>query len=232
LYYGVQDALPQIEGWLSDAQGRFLCDAAAATTGRGAIVEIGSWKGRSTAWLATGAKRAGGRVYAIDPHQGSREDPCANTLAEFLDNMRKAGVSDAVEPMIMTSAEAAAVLKGPVELLFIDGDHSDSGAERDAALWLSRVPDRGMVLLHDVATAGYTGPRRVFRHQICWSAQFDSITRIGSMGVARRTTQRSFSAALWGTAAGFLLYIYDLKRAWKTYASALKAAASNGIKIS
>jgi predicted O-methyltransferase YrrM len=56
-----------VEGWLSEAQGRALFEAAAATTGRGAIVEIGSWKGRSTTWLASGARLAGQRVYAVDP---------------------------------------------------------------------------------------------------------------------------------------------------------------------
>jgi predicted O-methyltransferase YrrM len=64
-----------VEGWLSDRQGRALFDAAAKATGGGAIVEIGSWKGRSTTWLASGARLAGQRVYAIDPHRGSREDP-------------------------------------------------------------------------------------------------------------------------------------------------------------
>ena len=32
-----------VEGWLSEAQGRALFDAAANSTGRGVIVEIGSW---------------------------------------------------------------------------------------------------------------------------------------------------------------------------------------------
>jgi predicted O-methyltransferase YrrM len=210
LYYGVQEP-PDIEGWLSDAQGRFLFEAAAQATGRGAIVEIGSWKGRSTAWLAAGAKLAGQRVYAVDPHTGSREDPTANTLSEFLENMRRAGVSDVVEPLVMTSAEAATRIQGPVELLFIDGDHSDEGVKRDADVWLPRLTDRGLVMMHDVATSGYTGPRRVFRRQICWNGAFDSVSRIGSMGVARRTARRSFIAAVWGINAGLLLYFYDLQ---------------------
>jgi MMP 1-O-methyltransferase len=215
LYYGVRDdfsvELPEIEGWLSAAQGRFLRDAAAATTGRGAIVEIGSWKGRSTAWLASGARLGGRRVYAIDPHRGSREDPAAHTLAEFLDNMRRAGVQDAIEPLVMTSTEAARAIPGPVELLFIDGDHSDPAVRHDAELWLPRVVEHGVVMLHDVASSGYTGPRRVFRRQICWSPRFDSIRRVGSMGVARRTTRRGLGAAMWGITAGILLYFYDLQ---------------------
>src|SRR5829696_8260666 len=97
-----------VDGWLSDAQGR------------GAIVEIGSWKGRSTIWLASGARLAGLRVHAIDPHRGSREDPGADTLAEFHGNLARNGLTEVVEPLVMTSEEAAARIAGPIELLFID----------------------------------------------------------------------------------------------------------------
>ena len=119
----VRPLAASIEGWLSDAQGCALFRAAAATTGKGLIVEIGSWKGRSTAWLAAGARLAAARVYAVDPHIGSREDPDAATLAAFRANLTDAGLADVVEPLVMTSVEAARMLDGPVELLFIDGNH-------------------------------------------------------------------------------------------------------------
>ena len=163
-------------------------------------------------WLAAGACSAGRPVYAIDPHRGSREDPSADTLAEFLDNLRRAGVAETVEPLVMTSVDAAAQMREPVELLFIDGDHSRAGAERDARIWLPRVIDGGFVMMHDVGAAGYIGPRTVFRRMVCWNGGFDRIGRVGSMGIARRTTRRSAAAAVWGGVAGVLLYLYDLKR--------------------
>jgi MMP 1-O-methyltransferase len=202
-----------VDGWLSDAQGRALFEAAAMTDGRGALVEIGCWKGRSTTWLASGARLAGRRVYAIDPHRRSREDPDADTLNEFLANMRRNGLADVVEPLIMTSEQAAAQLAGPIELLFIDGDHSYEAVRRDAELWLARLMEGGTVMFHDVATAGYDGPRRVVRQMVCRSPQFHRIRRVGSMIVAQRTARRGPQAALWATAVGFLLYIYDGKRA-------------------
>jgi predicted O-methyltransferase YrrM len=201
-----------VEGWLSDAQGRALFDAASGATGRGVIVEIGSWKGRSTTWLASGARLAGLRVYAIDPHRGSREDPAADTLNEFLDNLARSGLADVVEPMVMTSEEAAARIAGPIELLFIDGDHSYEAVRRDAELWLPRVMDGGTVMFHDVATAAYTGPRRIVRRMVCRDPRFHGIARVGSMLVARRTARRSPRAALWALTAAILLYLYDAKR--------------------
>jgi predicted O-methyltransferase YrrM len=202
-----------VEGWLSDAQGRALFRAAADTRGRGAIVEIGSWKGRSTTWLASGARLAGHGVYAIDPHRRSREYPEAETEAEFLANLARNGLAAVVEPLVMTSDDAAARIAGPVELLFIDGDHSYEAVRRDAELWLPRLIDGGTVMFHDVATAAYSGPRRVVREMVCRSPLFHRICRVGSMVVARRTGRRSPRAAAWGATVGLLLYIFDAKRA-------------------
>ena len=220
----------QVDGWLSDAQGRALFDAAAAATGQGAIVEIGSWKGRSTTWLASGATLAGRRIYAIDPHRGSREDPCAATLDEFLGNLSRSGLAHVVDPLIMTSEEAAACIDEPIELLFIDGDHSYEAVRRDAELWLPRLIGGGTVMFHDVATAAYTGPRRVVQEMVCRNKRFDRIARVGSMLVARRTAQRSARAALWGATAAVLLYLYDAKRALRrlrTWARSARPAESN-----
>jgi predicted O-methyltransferase YrrM len=209
----VRAVAASIDGWLSDAQGCALFRAAAATTGRGLIVELGSWKGRSTAWLAAGARLAGARVHAVDPHSGSREEPSARTLDEFRRNLERAGLADAVAPLVMTSKDAARILTGPVELLFIDADHSYEGVRADAELWLPRVVEDGTVMFHDVATSGYSGPRRVFRRAVCWNRGFDRIARVGSMAVARRTGRRSGRATLWGTTAGLALYFFDVQQA-------------------
>ncbi len=82
----------------------------------------------------------------------------------------------------------------------------------DAELWLPKLVEGGIVMFHDVGTTGYSGPRRVFRRSICWSAEFEGIRRIGSMVVARRTRRRDVRSAAWGRCAGLLLYLYDAKR--------------------
>ena len=162
---------------------------------------------------------AAARVHAVDPHTGSREDPDAATLAAFRANLADAGLADVVEPLVMTSGQAARVLDRPVELLFIDGDHSYEAVRLDADLWLPKLVEGGIVMFHDVGTTGYSGPRRVFRHSICWSAEFDRIRRIGSMAVARRTRRRGVGSAAWGRGAGVLLFFYDAKRALRRTAA-------------
>lgn len=207
----VQHAAHAIEGWLSNAQGCALFRAAALASTR-RIVEIGSWKGRSTAWLAAGARLSGARVFAVDPHIGSREDPGATTLEEFRANIERTGLAAFVEPLVMTSAEAIQIVDGPVDLLFIDGDHTYEAVRLDADLWLPKLADGGTVMFHDVGTTGYSGPRRVFRRSICWSNEFEGVARVGSMMIARRTRRRGLGSAAWGTCAGLLLYLYDAKR--------------------
>ena len=205
-------AAAAVAGWLNETQGETLFDAAAGCSGRGAIVEIGSWKGRSTIWLAHGARVAGQRVYAVDPHVDSHEDASARTLDEFSENIRRAGIADVVTPLVMASRDAALQLKGGVEVLFIDGDHTDTGAAQDADTWLPRLVDGAVVLMHDVVTASYTGPRRIFRHRICWNSGYAGVRRVGSMGVARRVARRSVVDGVRGTIAGLLLYLLDAKR--------------------
>ena len=167
----------------------------------------------------------------MDPHQGSREDPTARTLDQFLENLQAAGVRDAVQPMVMTSEEASRRIKGPIELLFIDGDHSLEGAAADAEIWLPRLMAGGTVLMHDVATSGYSGPRRVFQQRICWSRHFHNVGRVGSMTSAQRTDRRSAAAAIRGTIVGILLYWYDvqgvIKRALRRARGALRGSRSS-----
>src|SRR3989442_10815319 len=125
----VQALASGIGGWLADHEGRPLYELARRCTGRGVIVEIGSWKGRSTIWLASGSKAGSAvSVHAIDPHVGSPEHrsggiPVA-TFDEFRANVARAGVDDIVVPLVKPSLEVAASFQRPVELLFIDGDHS------------------------------------------------------------------------------------------------------------
>jgi predicted O-methyltransferase YrrM len=202
-----------VEGWLSETQGRELYRAALACATLGAIVEIGSWKGRSTVWLAAAARRAGTVVYAIDRHEASREDPAARTYDEFHRNLESAGLLDHVRPLVMSSREAERVVQGRVGVLFIDGDHSLAGAQEDFTLWLPRLAPGAALLCHDVSTASYSGPRRMFQRLVCWSPQFDAITRVGSMMVARRTAARSWTSAAWSMSAWALLFVYDGK-AW------------------
>jgi predicted O-methyltransferase YrrM len=201
-----------IEGWLTEDEGRTLFEAARQTRNHGAIVEIGSWKGKSTIWLAAGARLAGARpIFAIDPHHGSIENPSADTLRDFRTNLARVGLNDMVVPILKRSEQAIAEIEGPIELLFIDGDHRPESVARDAHLWLPRLADGGTVIFHDVASGAWEGPRQVFRRTVCLSRRFGDIRLVGTMGCGRRFEQLAWTNRLRGSYIDLLLRLYDLK---------------------
>lgn len=121
------------------------------------VVEIGSYLGRSTIFFALALRSTGssGRVVAIDPHTGDRqqlEGLSADRLPTyelFRQHCRAAQVEDVVDARVMTSSEAAAGWKSPVDLLFVDGWHSYDGVLEDGRNWLPHLSPNGVVLFDD-----------------------------------------------------------------------------------
>jgi hypothetical protein len=145
----------------------------------GAIVEIGSFKGKSTVMLATVAKHYGlGPVVAIDPHNFNsvelhehRTSPDSSSYEEFLRNLEKAGVSDYVEPHRAYSGDMATAWNRPIRFLWIDGDHSYKGAKTDFDGYSPYVTPHGVVAFHD-ALHEFAGPLRVFVEDVLSSDRF------------------------------------------------------------
>jgi predicted O-methyltransferase YrrM len=162
-YSNLVSQFESIRGFLLPLEGYALMKLAAQGSGIGAIVEIGSYMGRSTCWLATGSKSVfREKVVAVDHFTGSPEHQagaaCAepalategSTFPEFQRNIQKAGLADYVTPIRKPSEEAAKEWNGPIRLLFIDGDHSYESVSRDFALWSPFVVQGGLICLHDV----------------------------------------------------------------------------------
>jgi predicted O-methyltransferase YrrM len=160
----VEDALGLIagvEGWLTDDQVRRLWMAAAGVRGPGRIVEIGSFRGRSTIVLASAA-RDGIEVIAIDPHGGGDRGPQEITpdaargdedFSAFEANLARAGVRERVRHIRAPSQQALSELAGNADMLYIDGAHRYRPASADIARWGERVPAGGTMLIHDAFNA-------------------------------------------------------------------------------
>jgi predicted O-methyltransferase YrrM len=164
-------------GFLGENEIRFLGILAACTPAKGAIVEIGSFKGKSTVVLATMAAKYGlGPVVAIDPHQGlSYLGPGAPqqspTFDEFLGNVRSAGLEANVEVQRAYSRDVAKTWSRPIRLLWIDGDHSYKGCKEDFDLFSPCLADGAVVAFHDALNA-VEGPIRVFTEEVLPSDRF------------------------------------------------------------
>ena len=156
-------AAKDVPGWLTDAEGELLFNLAKSCSGKGVIVEIGSWKGKSTIWMARGSQAGRGvKIYAIDPHEGTpghmrQGEP--STIDEFKKNISQAGVADLVVPLITTSKTAALGFANPVEMIFIDGDHEYESVKLDFELWFTKVIVDGLMAFHD--TTSWEGPKRL-----------------------------------------------------------------------
>jgi predicted O-methyltransferase YrrM len=186
----VRSLVSNIEGWLTDKEGELLYDLAKARTNGGCIVEIGSWKGRSTIWLATGSKDGRKfKIYSIDPHTGSSEHKAGgnevSTFDEFMNNIKRAGCEDIIIPLVMTSEDAASQFNNSVELLFIDGSHEYDNVKADIELWVPKLMNGGTVALHD--TIIREGVNRAVKELILKSKHFNKIGFIDSITFAQKT---------------------------------------------
>ncbi|MBU2214168.1 class I SAM-dependent methyltransferase [Patescibacteria group bacterium] len=147
--------IKDLDGWLSDKEAALLYRLAKRCTGRGAIVEIGSWKGKSTICLAEGS-RAGKNIpiYAIDPHTGSSEHGDVYTFEEFKKNISNAGIENMIHPIVKTSKEASEGWNKPIELLWIDGAHEEEYVRLDYELWTEHLVPGGTIAFHDSSMPG------------------------------------------------------------------------------
>ena len=193
-FMDVAKRVRHVEGWLSDTEGYLLYRLARDGEGQGAIVEVGSWMGLSTAWLAAGSKAAAReRVHAVDVFdggpmlKGSDVVPDeGTTYHRFVENLEGLGLFDQVEPIVAESAAAArGWTGGAIRLLFIDGDHRYPGVKADFDLWSPYVPLGGVVVLDD-STDAYPGVVQLFREILAEGRQWQHVLRTGKTETLRR----------------------------------------------
>ena len=182
----VKPLIADVPGWLTDEEGEALYDLARACTGKGVIVEIGSWKGKSTICLGRGSKAgASVPIYAIDPHADYR-------FGDFKANIDRAEINDLVTAIPSLSQPAADDFHQPIELLFVDGSHEYDLVLEDFEKWVPKVVDGGWVAFHD--TTWTAGPRKVVGHAIYRSRRFkDARFVVGSTTVARKVAENSLA---------------------------------------
>lgn len=192
----ITEKVAGVDGFLTDAEASILYRLALQAPARkdGVILEIGSWKGKSTICLASGSLlNSKMKVYAVDPHTGSEEHQQADkkvwTFDEFTKNIKDAKVSDFVSPVLKTSQDAAKEFKQPIQLLFIDGDHSYEGVKTDFDLWFPKVVNGGVIAFHD--TIGWQGPRRLVNQEVFRGRQFKNARFAGSITYATKVKENT-----------------------------------------
>ena len=198
----VQAAVAQVDGWLSPDQIARLFQAARSTRRGDQIVEIGSFRGRSTIVIARSAP-PGVSIVAIDPHAGNDRGP--NELAgyapeaeldhdAFLANLAAAGVADRVHHVRESSNAAHRHVDGSIAVLFIDGAHRFAPARADIRDWGGRVSAAGTLLVHDAFSS--IGVTLAIARELLLGRRFRYVGRSRSLAEYRADLDGGFSARL------------------------------------
>lgn len=133
------DTVYSIEGFLSAPEAEMLYRLASEAPSGGNIVEIGSYRGKSTVALGLGAKQSDAWVYAVDPHEDCQVNAETHygpeNHAALLKNLVEFDVADRVRVIALRSNLAFSVWSAPVALLWIDGSHKYQDVMKDLTLW-------------------------------------------------------------------------------------------------
>lgn len=184
----------EIDGWLTLDEALALYRQASLVPRDGIIVEIGSWKGKSTYCLAKGLKK--GKIYAIDPFDASGEEASAKLYAEkkgdkslvdqFNENMSLYGVLDKICVLVGCSSQYLDKFSY-INLLFIDGDHSMEGCNYDFDNFHHHVVSGGYIVFHDFDTdRNDLGPTDVVKNKIMNSDKFRYVGQYDSLWITQK----------------------------------------------
>lgn len=196
----VVSSVEHVDGWMTEGQGRALYEAAASCPADGTIVEIGSFRGRSTIVLASAAP-ASVRVIAIDPHAGNDRGPeeiegfaaeADDDHAVFSANLAAAGVSDRVRHVRAFSDAAHEEVDGDIDVLYIDGAHRYAPALADIQSWGERVAGGGTMLIHDSFSS--IGVTLAILRSLLVGGTFRFVGRSRSLAIYRADLDASLAA--------------------------------------
>lgn len=171
-YYFEFAAPENVEGWMRFPELTWLYEA---SKGMDTIAEVGSWKGRSTNALCSGAKL--GNVTAIDHFMGSvGEDIQHREAKKDPDAVYKAFLENTKQFTNLTvhrsSSEDAAAALGSFDMIFIDAEHTYEGVKKDIALWKPKT--KILLCGHDYSN-GWPGVKQAVNEMLGEVGVCDSI---------------------------------------------------------
>ena len=157
------DKLIQFPSMTTQKERHFLFLLSLMSSIKGDVVEIGSWLGGTTSYLAKGCQVASnGKVIAIDHFEGNpgkeelyraevREDE--TIFQVFQRNISIAGMTEHVQALKMDSLSARKIIQEPVRMVFIDGNHEYDSVKQDIQLWEPLLKSGGYLVFHDFTNA-------------------------------------------------------------------------------
>ena len=189
----LRDVFDRTDGMISFEEAVLLYRLAKKAR-NGCILEIGSYRGRSTVFLGKGSlDGAGVPVFAVDPHTsfvgilggvfGSRD------RTAFYEAMLLHNCSEIVSLINLSSEAFSSQWSCAISLLWIDGDHRYEGVRRDFDCW-ERYLLPGSFIAFDDALDSSLGPLKVIE-ELIGSGSYLPVARVGKIVVLCRANNES-----------------------------------------
>ncbi|HUO40186.1 MAG TPA: class I SAM-dependent methyltransferase [Mycobacterium sp.] len=194
----------RVAGFMPADEGRALYEAGMRFLDGGVGVEIGTYCGKSTLLLGAAAQNTNSVLYTVDHHHGSEEHQpgCEyhdvtlvdettgrfDTLPTFRRTLDSAVLDDHLVAVVGKSSVVARGWHTPLQLLFIDGGHSEKAARQDFEGWARWVVPDGGLVVHDVFADprdGGQAPYHIYRRATD-SGHFREVAATGSLRVLQR----------------------------------------------
>lgn len=130
------------------------------------MVEVGSWVGRSSCYVASLIRKSGKNIdfYCVDTWEGSEEhvdiiksmnEEGKTLFDEFKNNVRECGLEDYITPIRMESVEAAKTFEdNSIDFVHIDAAHDYENVMNDIKAWYPKVKPGGLITGDDYGWDG------------------------------------------------------------------------------
>lgn len=161
----IASLIPRLEGWATVEKAVAMADLIVSSKPK-VIVEIGVFGGRSLIPQALALRELGsGHIYGIDPWrlapvlEGNLNEADAKwwsrnvDLHEIHKGFMEALWREALDPwvtILRCTAEQALPLLPEIDILHIDGNHSELASCRDVEQFLPKVPAGGLIWFDDI----------------------------------------------------------------------------------
>jgi hypothetical protein len=194
----------QIQGWLTDGEADQLFKLARDFTPHSdpVVVELGSWKGKSSVMLAGGlVGKQNPQLFCVDPfgcdenaeyqqkyYAALLEEDRRSTEVTFRHNMKVCGVDSIARQVKGYSFDIVRTWTRPIDVLFIDASHEYSAVLRDFETWLEFLKQGGVIAFHD-ANGKWPGPTRVVQEEL-QPPKFGPVNAVGTLAWAVMASER------------------------------------------
>lgn len=178
----VPDCLHALEGrGIQQIEGNHLAYLANQVKPEHAILELGSYLGKTACYMAWGSK--GARVYSVDlwdegPHKEAQKP---GRYYEWVKQVERIGLIEQITPLKFDFNRLAEFWDKPIGLLYIDGQHTYKAVLQDYFTWKDFVVSNGYIAFHDYKPDKFPGVVKAIEEVVIPEGTWEPLALYGSV---------------------------------------------------